>query len=88
MKSEIDSAISALSFAISEEYGLYIACLSNNEAIEEADAVKMAAETLEKYGVSQKAIWVHQQRKENKPVEPVAFIDRCFKRISTDELPF
>lgn len=88
MKFEIDEAISALSFAMSEEYRLYLNCLSNNEAIEEEEVVRTAAETLKKYGISHEAVLVHQQRNEAKLADPIAFIDRCFKRINTDELPF
>lgn len=89
MKHKIDNAIKVASRVLSEDFGLYMSCLSNEEELEEAVKLKDAFITLNRYGVPMEDVLLHYKRQLDKPFEPIPFIDRPhFTAVETDELPF
>lgn len=86
-KQEIDWAIEVVSCTL-RDYSFYLSCLSPAEKAEELQELNAARDVLKKYYIPFEDVVLHERRQENKPAEPVRFIDRPrFAAIELDDLP-
>lgn len=86
----VSQAIDKLFFVASEDYSLYLDCLSGNEIYEEQEEVKEAQKTLTEAEIpfTKEILAKKKDRGSNLVPEPIPFIRRAFKTVETDELPF
>lgn len=86
----VSNAINKLFFVNSEDYSFYLSCLFANEEKEEHEEVEEACKTLEDAGIklTDAIIEKKRARRANIVQEPIRFIDRQFKAVESDELPF
>ena len=86
----ISAAIDKLFFVNSEDYPFYLSCLFANEEAEEREEVEEAIHTLEDAGIkfTDEILEKKKIRINNVSPEPIRFIDRQFKAVDIDELPF
>ena len=86
----ISAAIDKLFFVNSEDYSFYFSCLFAGEEKEEQEEVEEALHVLEDAGIkfTDEILEKKKIRSNNVAPAPIRFIDRTFKAVDTDELPF
>lgn len=86
----VSAAINKLFFVNSEDYPFYLSCLFANEEEEEKEEVEEALHTLEEVGIkfTDEILEKKRVRRNNIVPAPIRFIDRQFKAVDIDELPF
>lgn len=86
----ISNAINKLFFVNSEDYQFYLSCLFANEEQEEKEEVEEALRVLEDAEIkfTDEILEKKRVRRNNIVPEPIRFIDRQFKAVDIDELPF
>ena len=86
----VSNAINKLFFTESEDYPLYLDCLSSNEFYEEQEEVSKAKKTLAEAGIplTEEILTKKRERALNVVPEPIPFIRRAFRAVETNELPF
>lgn len=86
----ISNAIDKLFFVNSEDYSFYLSCLFANEEKEEQEEVEEACKTLEDAGIKLTEAIIEKKRVRRANIVPelIRFIDRQFKAVELDELPF
>lgn len=84
----IREAITKVAFSMSDEWEFYLSVIDTNESIKERNELEEAIKILAKNNINNKAVSKHIARQSNIVSEPIRFIDRAFRAIETDELPF
>ena len=85
----LSQAIDKLFFVECGDYPYYLDCLWGEEIYEEQEEVDEARQVFSESGLDLDEVLAKKKaRYANVVPEPIRFIDRCFKAVETDELPF
>ena len=85
----IDHAIRIAAEVFNDEYVWFVgSCLTIDEEEDAKKEVRTAFKVLRAFGLSHKEVKLHVRRQNNKPEEPLRFVDRVFVPVETEDLLF